>query len=78
MSEHAPLIAIELILVFGGTLAFAWWQLRELKKLRKEREAKQAQTSQASDAPPQPAAGPHAPAIPPRQTSDLDKTQTSD
>jgi hypothetical protein len=37
MSDFAPLIIIELFLVFGGVLAFAWWQLRDL---RKEREKK--------------------------------------
>lgn len=40
MSEHAGIL-IELILVFGGTLAFGAWQLWELKKLRLEREAKE-------------------------------------
>lgn len=35
-SEHAPLILIELVLVFGSVLAFAWWQLRSLERDRKE------------------------------------------
>jgi membrane protein implicated in regulation of membrane protease activity len=37
MSDFAPLIIVELFLIFGGVLAFAWWQLRDL---RKEREKK--------------------------------------
>ncbi len=61
MTEHLPLIVIELVLVFGGTLAFAWWQLRDLKKLRKEREAREAAAGAAS---------PHLdkPSPPPEQT----------
>ena len=35
-SEHAPLILIELVLVFGSVLAFAWWQLRSLERDRQE------------------------------------------
>ena len=35
-SEHAPLILIELVLVFGSVLVFAWWQLRSLERDRKE------------------------------------------
>lgn len=38
MSSHLPLIVIEVVLVFGGALAFAWWQLRDLKRERKKRE----------------------------------------
>jgi hypothetical protein len=41
MFSHFPIILIEVIMVFGGVLLFAWWQLRELKKLRQEREHKQ-------------------------------------
>jgi len=26
-----PIILIELVLVFGGVLAFGWWQLRSVK-----------------------------------------------
>ncbi|MEM8837480.1 MAG: hypothetical protein AAGE89_05270 [Pseudomonadota bacterium] len=32
---------VEGILVFGGAMAFGFWQLSELKKLRKEREARE-------------------------------------
>jgi hypothetical protein len=29
---HWPIILVEGVLVAGGALAFAWWQLRDLKK----------------------------------------------
>jgi hypothetical protein len=33
---------IEVVLVFGGVLLFAWWQLRDLRKEReKDREKKE-------------------------------------
>lgn len=32
-------IVIELVLIFGGALAFGWWQLRELDREKKKREA---------------------------------------
>lgn len=39
-----PVILIELILVFGGALAFGWWQLRSVdrdrRKAQQEREAR--------------------------------------
>jgi hypothetical protein len=37
MSEFAPVIIIELFLVFGGVVAFAWWQFRDLRKEREKR-----------------------------------------
>ncbi|MEN9317089.1 MAG: hypothetical protein RIS35_3482 [Pseudomonadota bacterium] len=37
--EHLPLIAIELVLVLGGALLFAWWQFRDLRRERMKREA---------------------------------------
>ncbi len=39
MSEHLPLILVEVILIFGGALAFAWWQFRDLARERKKRQA---------------------------------------
>ena len=37
MSEFAPIIVIELFLVFGGVVAFALWQFRDLRKEREKR-----------------------------------------
>jgi hypothetical protein len=37
MGEFAPIIIIELFLVFGGVVAFAWWQFRDLRKEREKR-----------------------------------------
>ncbi|MGL4573676.1 MAG: hypothetical protein ACRCV9_02685 [Burkholderiaceae bacterium] len=39
-------IVTELFLVFGGALAFAWWQLRDLKKEAEKRRATQPPKSQ--------------------------------
>lgn len=35
---HWPFILVELLLVFGGVLGFAWWQLRDLARERRKRE----------------------------------------
>jgi hypothetical protein len=43
LSEHLPLIVVEIVLVFGGALAFAWWQFRDLDRERKKREEKERQ-----------------------------------
>jgi membrane protein implicated in regulation of membrane protease activity len=42
MSEFAPIIVIELFLVFGGVVLFAWWQFRDLRKEREKRERHQS------------------------------------
>ena len=34
--NNTPIIAIELIMVFGGALLFGWWQLRSIKKDQKK------------------------------------------
>lgn len=51
-SEHALLILIELVLVFGSVLVFAWWQLRSVERDRREtqrqREAEAAAAARAS------------------------------
>jgi predicted negative regulator of RcsB-dependent stress response len=58
MDANLPLILIEVVLVFGGVLAFGWWQLRDVKKareqsrLRREAEARAAAGDPAS--PPDP------------------------
>lgn len=35
-----PIIVIELVLVLGGVVAFAWWQLRDLDREKRKREQK--------------------------------------
>lgn len=39
MSQNLPVILVEVVLIFGGVLAFAWWQLRDLSRERQRREA---------------------------------------
>ena len=46
MDNFGPVILIEGVLFFGGTLLFAWWQLRDL---RKEREKAQKIKEQNED-----------------------------
>lgn len=36
MDNFGPIILIEVVLVFGGVLLFAWWQLRDLRKEREK------------------------------------------
>lgn len=50
LDNALPLILIEGVLVFGGVLAFAWWQFRDL---RRERE----KAARMAAAPPPPSAG---------------------
>lgn len=62
MSDHTPIILVELVLVFGGVLAFGWWQLRDVKRAQAERRAREAaERARAGD---QPAESP-----PPAETS---------
>ncbi len=49
MSEHLPLILVEVVLVFGGVLAFGWWQLRDLDRERKKREERKRQEGGGGD-----------------------------
>jgi hypothetical protein len=52
MGSNLPIVLIEVVLIFGGVLAFGWWQLRSLErdraKTRAERE--RAQRDPASEA----------------------------
>jgi hypothetical protein len=48
VAEHLPLILVELVLVFGGALAFAWWQFRDLRRERERREASRRQNGHQS------------------------------
>ena len=36
MSQNLPVILIEVVLIFGGVLAFGWWQLRDIKKTQEQ------------------------------------------
>ncbi len=47
MDGHLPLILIEVVLVFGGALAFGWWQFREIKRDRAKAAARRAQNAAA-------------------------------
>lgn len=49
MGEHLPLIAIELVLVLGGALVFAWWQFRDLRRERMKREAARRTSGENTD-----------------------------
>jgi hypothetical protein len=48
---NAPVILIEVVLVLGGTLCFAWWQLRSIKR---DQEAASAERRRQAEAPPVP------------------------
>jgi len=43
MENFGPVILIEVVLVFGGVLLFAWWQLRDLRKGREKDQKKKQQ-----------------------------------
>ncbi len=47
MSDPLPVILIELVLVFGGVLAFAWWQLRSVRRDRRAAAARREQEQPA-------------------------------
>jgi hypothetical protein len=47
-SSHWPLILIEGVLVFGGALAFGWWQLRSVKRDREQLLAQRAREREAA------------------------------
>jgi len=46
MDNFSPVILFEVVLVFGGVLLFAWWQLRDLRKERKKDQKKKEQELQ--------------------------------
>lgn len=52
MWDHLPLIVVEVVMIFGGALAFGWWQLRDLAREKRRREERQAA---AAARPPEPA-----------------------
>ena len=49
MENFGPIILIEVVLVFGGVLLFAWWQLRDLKKEREKDEKKKLQDKRSEE-----------------------------
>jgi hypothetical protein len=46
MDNFGPVILLEVVLIFGGVLLFAWWQLRDLKKEREKDQKKKAQNTE--------------------------------
>jgi hypothetical protein len=56
-----PLILIELVLVFGGVMAFGWWQLRSVARDRQKTAAEREARERSSATPAQGEAGPPAP-----------------
>ncbi len=45
MDNFGPVILLEVVLIFGGVLLFAWWQLRDLKKEREKDQKKKEQNT---------------------------------
>jgi hypothetical protein len=45
--DHLPLIVVEVVLVFGGAIAFAWWQFRDLARERAKREEAQRRAAES-------------------------------
>jgi len=43
MGGNLPIVLIEVVLIFGGVLAFAWWQLHEIKVDQRKAAAERAQ-----------------------------------
>jgi hypothetical protein len=43
MDSFGPVILIEVVLIFGSVLLFAWWQLRDLRKEREKDQKKKEQ-----------------------------------
>ena len=46
MDNFGSVILIEVVLVFGGVLLFAWWQLRDLRKEREKDQKNKVQDEQ--------------------------------
>jgi hypothetical protein len=40
MDNFGPVILIEVVMVFGGVLLFAWWQLSDIRKEREKNRQK--------------------------------------
>ncbi len=50
MGSNLPIVLIEVVLIFGGVLAFGWWQLRSLARDRAET-LRQRALSEAAEKP---------------------------
>lgn len=46
MDSFGPVILIEVVLIFGGVLLFAWWQLRDLRKELEKGQKKKEQSKE--------------------------------
>ena len=51
MSQNLPVNLIEVVLIFGGVLAFGWWQLRDIKKSQEQTARERAQREVADAQP---------------------------
>jgi hypothetical protein len=51
MLNALPIVIVEVVMVFGGVLLFAWWQLRSIRKDRER--AAEEQRSNAAQATPE-------------------------
>jgi hypothetical protein len=54
MDSNFPIIAIELVLVLGGALGFAWWQFRDLDREAAKRKAVEQEASRPENSAKQP------------------------
>ena len=45
MDNFGPVILIEVFLIFGGVLLFAWWQLRDIRKEQEKARKKKDQST---------------------------------
>lgn len=72
MGSNLPIVLIEVLLIFGGVLAFGWWQLRSIEHDRREaaqRRKAEADADADADARAGDAAAAPAPAGPPERES---------
>jgi hypothetical protein len=54
MGQHLPILLIEGVLIFGGALAFGWWELRSIRRdqdrAARERESRRSAQGDRDDA----------------------------
>lgn len=51
MASNLPVILIEVVLIFGGVLAFGWWQLRSVKRDQEQSARERAERKAIDTAP---------------------------